>query len=67
MMPEKIFSIVKLVKTKLAQPENLVKQKIEPEKFIGSILEKLHRMVRNEDTGQSPTRLIYGLIRGILN
>jgi hypothetical protein len=54
MMPEKTFSILLLVKNKLPQPENPVKQKIEPAKFIGSILEKLHRIVRNEDTGQSP-------------
>jgi glutathione synthase/RimK-type ligase-like ATP-grasp enzyme len=38
MMPEKIFSILLLVKNKLPQPENLVKQKIDD--FAKSLLKR---------------------------
>jgi hypothetical protein len=37
-MPEKIFSMLLLVKNKLAQPENLVKQKIDD--FAKSLLKR---------------------------
>jgi len=54
MMPEKIFSMLLLVKNKLPQPENPVKQKIKPAKFIGSFLEKLQSIARNEGAGHGP-------------
>jgi hypothetical protein len=38
MMPEKIFSILLLVKNKLPQPENLVKQKNDD--FVKSLLKR---------------------------
>jgi hypothetical protein len=55
MMPEKIFSILQLVKNNLTQPENLVKKKIKPTKLIGSFFEKLHRMARKGNARQRPT------------
>ena len=60
MMPEKIFFIPLLVRVKLPQAENLVKQKnddskkIEPTKFIGPFFEKLQRVVRKGGSGHRP-------------
>jgi len=54
MIPEKVFSILILVKNKLTQPENLVKKKIEPTKVIGSSFGKLQRMVRKGGSGHHP-------------